>query len=211
MGSLIYDENATCIRGDGEPIEREGATLLTTGDHRLSGLRDYLRQKKEAVLALVERDRRAEAGPQRLSARVTAEGRSGVRRIRVGDFQVIMDSPPELAGYSLGPQSQELLIGVLGSCLTHIFLIQAALRDVPLDSLEVEVSATRHPRAGAPGLEDVPIYPHDIRYQVHVSSPATRAEIEALHAAVEQNCPVFNLFRHPVGVEGTVVLNGVAA
>jgi uncharacterized OsmC-like protein len=177
----------------------------------MSGLREYLLQKREAVLALAERDRATEAGPQRLTARVSAEGRSGVRRIRVGDFQIIMDSPPELAGYSLGPQSQELQLGVLGSCLTHIFLIQAALRQVPLDSLEVEVSASRHPRAGAPGLEDVPIHPHDISYVVRVASPASRAEIDALHEAVEKSCPIFNLFTHAVRVDGTVLHEATAA
>jgi hypothetical protein len=94
----------------------------------MSTLREYLQQKRDAILA-----RRAKAAdqppsPHTLSARVKAEGRSGVRRIRIRDFQIISDSGPDFAGYDLGPSSPELQLGILGSCLTHIFLIQAADR-----------------------------------------------------------------------------------
>lgn len=61
----------------------------------------------------------------RFSAKVKAKGRSGVREIRIRDFQIISDSPEDYAGYSLGPSSPELQLGVLGSCLAHITLIQA--------------------------------------------------------------------------------------
>ena len=41
--------------------------------------------------------------PTVLSASVKAEGRSGVRRIRIRDFQIISDSGPDFAGYNSGP------------------------------------------------------------------------------------------------------------
>ena len=44
------------------------------------------------------------------------EGHSGVRRIRIRDFRVISDSPPDFAGYSLGPPSPELLLGAISGC-----------------------------------------------------------------------------------------------
>ncbi len=135
---------------------------------------------------------------------MTAEGRSGVRRIPIRDFQVISDSPPDFAGYSLGPGSPELQLGVLGSCLTHIFLIQAADRGVPLDSLSVEVSGEMDPRAGQPGFESVPIEPHNIAYTVHIASAADAATIAELHAAVERVCPIFNLLTNPQQIVGRV-------
>ncbi|RYY75928.1 MAG: OsmC family peroxiredoxin [Comamonadaceae bacterium] len=171
----------------------------------MSDLNDYLIEKRDAVLA---RDAAVDSGQAQavaLKAHVRAEGRSGVRRLRIRDHQVISDSPPSFAGYDLGPSSPELQLGVLGSCVTHIFLIQASLRQVPLNSLEVEVSGQIDPRAGKPGHEDTPFWPHDIGYVVHIDSPASRADIDALFEAVERTCPILNLLRHPQQIRAEVV------
>ncbi len=67
----------------------------------MSNLREYLSQKRAALLQRREQAKANGAGPHTLSAKVTAEGRSGVRRIRIRDFQVISDSGPDFAGYNL--------------------------------------------------------------------------------------------------------------
>ena len=172
----------------------------------MSHLNDYLAEKREAVLA---RNAAIEAGtaqPLQLKAHVRAEGRSGVRRLRIRDHQVISDSPLDFAGYNLGPSSPELQLGVLGTCVTHIFLIQAAQRQVPLQSLEVEVSGIIDPRGGSPGHESTPIWPHEIGYTVHIDSPASRADIDALFEAVERSCPILNLLRNPQAIKAEVKL-----
>ena len=174
-------------------------------------LNDYLAEKRAAVLARDAAIERGTAQPAALKARVSAEGRSGVRRIRIRDHQVISDSPPDFAGYNLGPSSPELQLGVLGSCVTHIFLIQAASRQVPLTSLEVEVTGVIDPRGGRPGHEQTPIWPHDIAYTVHIDSPASRADIDALFEAVERACPILNLLRNPQAIRGSVELTNSAA
>jgi len=172
----------------------------------MSHLNDYLAEKRAAVLA---RNAAVEAGtaqPVQLKASVKAEGRSGVRRLRIRDHQVISDSPPDFAGYDLGPSSPELQLGVLGTCVTHIFLIQAAERQVPLESLEVEVTGLIDPRGGKPGHEKTPIWPHEIGYTVHIDSPASREAIDALFEAVERNCPILNLLRNPQTIRAEVRL-----
>ncbi|NUR83562.1 MAG: OsmC family protein [Nonomuraea sp.] len=165
----------------------------------MSGLREYLTQKRAAVLA--KRDN-PPSGPVPLHAHVTAEGRSGVRRIRIRDFQILSDSGPDFAGYDLGPGSPELQAGVLGSCVTHIFLIKAAELDVPLDSLEVDVQAEYDPRSQNSG--DIPVYPQNFRYEVQISSPASDEDLARLHAEVERVCPILNLLRNPQDIKGTV-------
>jgi uncharacterized OsmC-like protein len=177
----------------------------------MSTLNEYLAEKRQAILARRAHAQTSGAGPHELKASVRAEGRSGVRRIRIRDFQVISDSGPDFAGYNLGPSSPELQLGVLGSCLTHVFLIQAADRGVPLESLEVEVSGEIDPRAGQPGFEHVPVYPHNIAYTVHVASPASAEDIAELHAAVERVCPILNLLANPQQISGTVQLHTSAA
>lgn len=172
----------------------------------MSHLNDYLAEKRSAVLA---RNAAVDAGtaqPAQLKAHVRAEGRSGVRRLRIRDHQVISDSPPDFAGYNLGPSSPELQLGVLGTCVTHIFLIHAAEKQVPLQSLEVEVSGTIDPRAGKPGHENTPIWPHDIGYTVHIDSPASREQVDALFHSVEQSCPILNLLRNPQVIRSEVRL-----
>ena len=170
----------------------------------MSTLREYLGQKREALLARRERAAHEPPTPHTISAHARAEGRSGVRRIRIRDFQIVSDSPPDFAGYDLGPSSPELQLGVLGSCLTHVFLIQAADLQVPIDALEVDVTGQMDPRAGKAGFAHIPIYPHDIAYTVHISSPAAPEEIAALHAAVERACPILNLLLNPQTIRGTV-------
>lgn len=170
----------------------------------MSTLREYLAQKRDALLARRAAAQAGGAQPHALQATVTAEGRSGVRRIRIRDFQIISDSGPDFAGYNLGPGSPELQLGVLGSCLTHIFLIQAADRQVPLDTLSVTVTGEMDPRAGRPGYKDIPVYPHNISYTVQLTSPASEEEIAALHEAVERACPILNLLVNPQQISGVV-------
>lgn len=170
----------------------------------MSSLREYLGQKRAALLACREAATPGGA-PVPLHATVTAEGRSGVRRIRIRDFQILSDSGPDFAGYDLGPGSPELQAGVLGSCVTHIFLIKAAELDVPIDALSVDVRAEYDPRAQAPDNTDIPVYPQNFRYEVRLDSPASDEDLARLHAEVERVCPILNLIRNPQEISGTIV------
>lgn len=171
----------------------------------MSTLVEYLKQKRQAVLSQDAAIRQGTLGAHDLKATVTAEGRSGVRRIRIRDFQLITDSPPSFAGYDLGPSSPEVQLGILGSCLNHTYLIQAAILQVALDSIEVEVTGRVDPRARRPGHESTPVYPHAISFTVRLSSPASDSEIAALTKAVEESCPILNLLRSPQQIAGFVV------
>lgn len=170
----------------------------------MAGLNPYLAQKRAALDARRERIGRGEVAPVPLRAEAIVEERSGVRRIRVREHAVITDSLPTFAGDDLGPGSPELQLGVLGSCLAHSFLIQAAAHGVPLDGVAVEVTAAFDPRAGEPGYEDVPVHPHDVAYTIRIASPASTAEIEALHARLDRACPILNLLRGPQAIRGRI-------
>lgn len=106
----------------------------------MTSLNDDLVEKRATVAAREARIEAGRLGAVPLSAEVSVEGRSGVRRIRIRDHQVVIDSPPDFAGYDLGPGSPELQRGILGSCLAHSYLIQAARLGVPLDAVDVTVS-----------------------------------------------------------------------
>lgn len=169
----------------------------------MADLNEYLREKKSALDARAIRIESGALGVTKLAARARAEGRSGIRRIRIRDFQVVTDSPPDFAGYDLGPSSPELQLGILASCLNHSILIQAALLGIPLESLDVDVEGQLDARAGRPGFESVPVNPHAIAYTARIVSGASPAEIARLEEAVEKACPILNLLRRPQTIAGT--------
>lgn len=170
----------------------------------MTTLREYLGLKKEAHRALKQRARSPDYHPNELVARVSVEGRSGVRRIRVRDFQILTDSQPNFVGYDLGPSSPEVALGALGSCLAHTWLIQAAAHDLPLEAVDVEVRGRVDLRTGEPGHEHIPPEPHGIAFTVNLTTDAAQAAVDAVAAAVERACPILNLLRHPQEVTARV-------
>jgi hypothetical protein len=85
----------------------------------MSGLREYLVDKKAAVTAAREHVAQGSPAPKRVEARVRAEGRSGVRRVQIRGHQFLTDSGPEMGGFDLGPSPVETLLGALGVCLAR--------------------------------------------------------------------------------------------
>jgi uncharacterized OsmC-like protein len=170
----------------------------------MTGLIEYLSHKREAFRILRQRVLGPSYTPVPVHARVTVEGRSGVRRIRLRDHQMLADSPPDFVGYDLGPGSPELALGALGSCLAHSWLIQAAVQGVPLRALEVEVTGQIDQRAGEAGHETTPREPHGIAYTVRVATDAQQSSVAALQEAVDRLCPVLNLLRNPQPITSSV-------
>ena len=64
-------------------------------------LTDYLQDKGTALRARKRAIDAGELAPKKLTAKVSAEGRSGLRRVRIRDFQFVTDAPPDLARCSM--------------------------------------------------------------------------------------------------------------
>jgi len=152
------------------------------------------------------RPRRNQGEPP-LRAHIKVEGGSGIRHIRTdaSNFQIIHDSPRYLAGHNLGPVAEEHILGVMITCLTHIYEIQAANRQVPIDVLELEVEGTLSSHIGASGTP--PRY-SGISYKVHIGSPASKETIDELQKAVEAACPIYNMLKNSQEIKGSIVRGG---
>lgn len=151
-----------------------------------SPLRQHLAAKREAIAAQSAQD----AKPQAIHAKVTAESRSGVRRLRLGDngkFQYISDSGRGFAGYNLGAGSWDSLVGTLASSVADEYLVQAALRNVPLDALDIVFTSI--PERKSENLS----YPNNLSYVAYIDSPASDAELDALKKAVHENSSTIDL------------------
>lgn len=184
----------------GRVVYRQSAAVPTEGTP--PGLRDFLIEKRAALQRreAASRTGAGAASPLRAVARV--QGGTGLRDVRIGDtgFQVIHDVPRAAGGFDLGPTVEEHQLGVMGTCLTHIFEIQAAQRQVVLDKLEVHVEGTLTPRR-----EGEPARLRDVRYTVHIDSPAPEADVDRLRQAVEAVCPIYNLLKDEQPIVGRVV------
>lgn len=159
-------------------------------------LNEFLAEKRVAVQTL----RKAAAEdptPRPMQACCRVLGRSGVRDVRIRDYQIVTDTPPYFAGYGLGPSAPELMLGALASCLAHTALIVAAEGELALDALTVELSCKMHPFAQSSGLEHIPIPPHDICYTLHIEAPEPAERLATLHDQVRTRCSLYNLLKDP--------------
>ncbi|GMF06045.1 unnamed protein product [Ambrosiozyma monospora] len=127
----------------------------------------------------------------------TVEGRSGVRRIKIRNHQVLADAPPAWAGYDLGSSAPELLLGALGACLSHMYIVVAAIQKIPFTSVEVETSGTVDMRKGHPGFEDQVPGITDLEYTIYLGGGGLTPDgFKKLQEDVEKVCPVYNLVKN---------------
>ena len=188
---------------------------LTVNPPYQPGLREYLKYKRAALLWRQNREHSGDADfsqakfdsikavPDRLHVEI--EPVSGARRLHIRYFNLLHDNSAYLGGNDLGPSAHEHQLGVITSCITHITEIQAAQRNVVLDSLSVSVEGTLDLRAGRQGFENIPNYLQNIHYTLHVRSPHTYEEIVALRDAVEAVCPIYNLIISEQKIQGRIV------
>ena len=175
-----------------------------TSEGSQPGLETYLKNKQAAMTKAATGYSSGDQTRETISAEASSADLTGVRRIRIRDFQLVSDSGPAFGGFGLGPSSPELLLGVLASCLNHTYLIGAALMSVPLDSVQVRFTAENNDAAFL-GLEtNDPPFPSNIRAAVQVQSPASEIELRKLHAYAAENCPLTKLVREPLSVSISV-------
>ena len=164
-----------------------------------------MNDKAAAIRGLAVAKPDAAAWRETVSATCVADDRTGVRKLRIRDWQFIGDSGPGLGGFSLGPSSTELLCGVISTCLTHTYEIGDCLMGIPLERIEVRVSAENND-ARFGGLEtDDPATPFNLQAKVTLDAPDVPSErLAELHRYASANCPLTNLIRGGAPVTVTV-------
>ncbi len=168
-----------------------------------TGLTTYLANKARAMLGAAKGFGSGAAVRETISAECSASNLTGVRQIRIRDFQLLSDSGPAFGGFSLGPSSPEILLGALASCLTHTYLIGAAQRNLSLDKVHVRFEAENNDAAFLGLATDDPPYPFNIRAVVRVDSRASKDELRELHDYAARTCPLTKLVRDSLSVQIT--------
>ena len=99
----------------------------------------------------------------------------------------------------------------LGACQAITYRFWAAQLGVTLDSITVRVEGDLDLR-GLFGVDDgVRRCVSGVRVEVTVAGPESEERYAELAAAVDEHCPVLDLFKNPVPVSRTLVTSGYLA
>jgi uncharacterized OsmC-like protein len=120
--------------------------------------------------------------------------------IRTGAHTFKVDEPEALGGTDVAANPVQYALASLGSCQAITYRIWAEHLGVDVDSVTVRVEGDLDLR-GFFGVDDT-IRPGFTSVRVHVSvkGPESAERYQELAAAVDEHCPVLDLFKNPVPV-----------
>lgn len=107
-------------------------------------------------------------------------------------------------GNNAGPGPGVYSRAALGSCLAIGYVTWAAVRDIPLDYLRVEVETDFDAR-GMFGIDGRPPGFSGVRYRVFIESPADASAIEQMVEEADRLSPTLADLLNPVRVEREII------
>ena len=149
--------------------------------------------------------------PGRAVVHLRTEGRmgGGARvELRAGGFEFAADEPVSVGGTGTAPNPVQMALAALGSCQAITYRYWAEELGLRLDGVTVTVEADFDTGAffGFPG-SGTPA-PSGVRCSVVLDGPEPADRYGALIAAVDEHCPVLDLFSRPIPVERSVTTEG---
>ena len=124
---------------------------------------------------------------------------------KIRDHTIHMNEPDALGGTDTAPNMVETVLAAYGSCLTVGYAMNAALRGIKINDLEVKLEGDLD-LAGFLGLSDeVPAGFSGIRAKVHLDADAADDEIRDLHEHVLKTSPVGCILSKPLGITTELV------
>ncbi len=126
--------------------------------------------------------------------------------VRTATHVFTVDEPPALGGVGGAPNPVEYALASLGSCQAITYSFWAEHLGISFDKLTVTVEGDLDIR-GFFGFDDS-VRPgfSAVRVRVDITGPETRERYRQLAAAVDEHCPVLDLFRNPVPVDRTITV-----
>ena len=115
-------------------------------------------------------------------------------------FTIMVDEPPALGGGDAAPFPIEVLLAALAGCVTNGTVTNAALFDVPIDSLEMDLEARvdargflGHDKAVRNGISD-------IDYTVTIQSSAPEEKVRKCKETIDRKSAVRDTLAQPVNI-----------
>lgn len=126
--------------------------------------------------------------------------------IRDGAFTILADEPSRRGGENKAPSMMEYFIAGLAMTQCAQLLWNAAEMDIPVTSIELELSAGFR-LSGWAGITQSKGLSH-ANYVVRIETPAGEDQVRELARRAYSRCPAATSIVSPVPMSGVVVCNG---
>ena len=133
------------------------------------------------------------------------DGSGGACEISDGPWTLIAGLGATSGGDEVGPDPGVLARAALGSCLAMGYRVWAAMLDIPLDAVTVEVHADYDAR-GMFGVDGIAPGWQRVRYAVAIESSAPEEDVLRLIEHADARSPLLDDFRRPLEVTREVRL-----
>jgi putative redox protein len=158
--------------------------------------------------ALAEYIERIEAEPERAAITMTV-GSDCPEAFRcdtpMRKHEMVIDEPKRLGGGDEGPSPTELALAALASCQAITYRVWAQRLGIGLERVRVEAAGDIDLRGFFGTEEGVRAGYGAIRVRVTCEGPETQERYRELKEAVDEHCPLLDMFTTPVPVERVLV------
>jgi uncharacterized OsmC-like protein len=120
-------------------------------------------------------------------------------------FVLMTDAPPGLGGVDSGPAAVETLLIALAGCVTSGIAANAALFEVPIDGLDIELEADIDLRGLFGHDKSVRNGFSDIRYTVTIQSPASEEKVRRCKETIDRKSPVRDTLATPPNITSKLI------
>jgi len=162
-----------------------------------------------AVVRGIERDPRAGMVGFRVRTawRGQTRSRSTVESYTIGGhevrrhFEIDVDEPHELFGQNTAPNPQEMLMTALNACITVGYVVEAAVKGITLEKVEIETAGELDLRGFLgidPGVR--PGY-ESLRYTVRLKGDGTHDQFREIHENVIRTSPNYFNVSGPIRID----------
>ncbi len=127
--------------------------------------------------------------------------------LRAGKHVFHIDEPASLAGDDAAASPVEVALGAFIACQIVVYRLYAQLLGISIDSIEATAEGDLDVR-GLFGM-DKSVRPgfSAIRLTTSITGPETEEKYAELQQAVDQNCPVLDLFANRTPITATLISN----
>jgi uncharacterized OsmC-like protein len=120
-------------------------------------------------------------------------------------FTITVDEPADLGGGDRAPFPPEVLLAALAGCVTNATVTNAALFDVPVDAIEMELEAHLDARGFLGHDKSVRNGITDINYTITIQSPAPENKVRKCKETIDRKSAVRDTLANPVNITSRFV------
>lgn len=125
-------------------------------------------------------------------------------RVKVRDFEVIVDQPENMGSTDQGPRPSEYVLAALAACHEVTYRLYADAMDINLNSISVSATGVSDAKGFFDLDDETPAGFSEVYGDILIDSDASDEDIERLRIAVNRHCPVLDDLRKPMKVELTL-------